>query len=808
MGVLTLVRELFTESRIALRAFRRQPTFFAAGVVTLALALGATIALISIVDAVLLRPLPYPRPERLYSLSATMSGADGRPAPFVLSPAEFVSLREQTTSFEQVEAMTLTEMAMTIGTAPETVRVGSASAGFLRLFGLDPTTGRGYSDGDDRQRAPVIVLDGGLWQRRFGSDPGIVGRSITLDGVSYQVVGITRTGYRPLLQSVDAWVPLGVRVDPATGGGRNLLGAARLRSGVSEAQALDEVRAVHAGVQRQFPQSHGKASLKMVDMHSALYGPYRPALLLALTGAIFLLLIACTNVANLAIGRVSQRRGEIAVRLALGASRGRILRQQLVEAGILCASASVLASLLFVVALPLLLAVNPGALPADLHLSVGPRLLLLLTATAFGTTLAAGLLPAWQASGTPALAVAGSSLRQSGTGDRRARRWLLAVQVAVAVLLISAAAVVSSSLFRLARIDPGFVAEGVLTMQLAPPVRYATPEGRALFVERVLNRVEQLPGVARAGTTQTTWRPLASMQARLQIENGPPDLTDNLFTNIRHVTPGYFDVLRVRVLEGRPFDDRDRIGAAPAAVVSQAFADRMWPGRSPLGQRVRRTSANAPWLTVVGVVNDVMDSGLGLPLGPTLYVPYLQQNSTTARVTLVVRAQGNPESLIATVRDAIWSVDPLQPIDQPQSVSGVLNASIAQPRFRTFVLSAFGLCGLVLACVGAYGVAAFAAVRRKREIGIRVALGADPSSVVRLVVLDAMIPAAIGGVAGALLAILVARTLASVLGHGESLDLSLSAVCAGVLLLCTAVASWLPARRSAYGTPIDALRMG
>ena len=240
MGVLTLAHELFTESRIAIRAFRRQPTFFAAGVLTLALALGATIALISIADAVLLRPLPYPRPERLYSLSAMMSGADGRPAPFVLSSAEFVSLREQTASFEQVEAMTLTEMAMTIGTAPETVRVGSASAGFLRLFGLDPTTGRGYSDGDDRERAPVIVLDGGLWQRRFGSDPGIVGRSITLDGVSYQVVGITRAGYRPLLQSVDAWVPLGVRVDPATGGGRNLLGAARLRSGVSEAQALDE----------------------------------------------------------------------------------------------------------------------------------------------------------------------------------------------------------------------------------------------------------------------------------------------------------------------------------------------------------------------------------------------------------------------------------------------------------------------------------------------------------------------------------------------------------------------------------------
>jgi putative ABC transport system permease protein len=807
MGVFTLARELFNEARIAIRAFRRQPTFFAAGVLTLALALSATIALISIADAVLMRPLPYPRPERLYSLSATMPDSTGRPTPFVLSPAEFVTLREQATSFEHVEAMTPTEMAMTMGTTPETIRVGSASAGFLQLFGLDPTVGRGYTEGEDRARAPVIVLDGGLWQRRFGSDPGIVGQSITLDGVSYQVVGVTRAGYRPLLQSVDAWVPLGARIDPARMG-RNMLGAARLRSGVSAAQAIEETRALQAGVQRQFPESHGKASLNVVDMHTALYGPYRPALLLALTGAAFLLLIACTNVANLAIGRVSQRRGEIAVRLALGASRGRIVQQHLIEAGLVCISAGVLASLLLVVALPMFLALNPDALPADVRLSLGPRVILLLTAVAFGTTLSAGLLPAWHASGTPALAVAGSSLRQAGIGERRTRRWLLAAQVAFAVLLISAAAVVSSTLFRLARTDPGFVAEGVLTMQLAPPVRYPTAEGRAAFVERVLDRVEQLPGVTRAGTTQTTWRPLASMQARIQLENGPPDLNDNLYTHFRHVTPGYFDVLPVRVLEGRPFDKRDRMGAAPVAVVSRSFADRMWPGRTPLRQRLRRTSPNAPWLTVVGVVDDVMDSGLGLPLGPTLYVPYLQQNTNTARVTLVVRVQGNPESHIASVRDAIWSVDPLQPIDQPQSITGVLNASIAQPRFRTFVLSAFGACGLVLACGGAYGIATFAAVRRRREIGIRVALGADPSSVVRLVVQDAMIPAAIGGAAGALLAVLAARVLTSVLAHGESLDLSMAALCAGILLICAAAASWLPARRSAYGAPVDALRMG
>lgn len=244
------------------------------------------------------------------------------------------------------------------------------------------------------------------------------------------------------------------------------------------------------------------------------------------------------------------------------------------------------------------------------------------------------------------------------------------------------------------------------------------------------------------------------------------------------------------------------------AVVSKSFADRMWPGRSALGQRLRRTSPNAPWLTIVGVVDEVMDSGLGLPLGPTLYVPYLQQNTNTARVTLVVRVQGNPESHITSIREAIWSVDPLQPIDQPQSVTGVLNASIAQPRFRTVVLTAFGACGLVLACVGAYGVAAFAAVRRRREIGIRVALGADPSSVVRLVVQDAMIPAAIGGVAGALLAFLAARALASVLAHGESLDLSMAALSGGVLLICAAAASWFPARRSAYGAPVEALRMG
>jgi putative ABC transport system permease protein len=807
MGAGSAVRDLRIEVRQTVRSLSRQPVFAIASVLTLALGLGATTAILTVADRVLLRTLPYPRPERLYLVRATLPGPDGNPAPYVLSAVEYLALKRNASSLEQVEAMAPTEMALTRDGVSNTLSVGTATAGFLHAFGLDPVIGRGYTDAEEQGKARVVVLDGGAWRRHFGGDPDMIGRTIQLDGVAHEVIGITPPGYQPMLQRMDAWVPMAVRVDPARPGIRGMLGLARLREGVSETSVMEQFRAVQAGVAREYPQTHARAILEFVDLHEALYGSYRPALLLMLAGVALLLLIACTNVANLAIGRLAYRRAEIALRLALGASRPRILRHQLLESGVICTIGGLAGVVLTVVLLPALLSVYPDALPRDLDLRPNGRAVLIFAVLVAVTVVAAGLLPSWHASRTSMLAIDGSGFRQgAGARERRVRRWLLTVQVAFAVLLVSTAAMVGTSLYRLHRIDPGLVADSVLTMQLAPPVRYPTVQERAAFLSRVLERVEQLPGVVRAGTTQTTWQPLASMQTRIELEDRPLELEENVITNVRHVTSGYFDVLRVAVEEGRAIDARDRLEAEPVAMVSRAFAERMWPGRSALGRRLRRLSPNAPWLTVVGVAEDVMDSGLGLPIGPTLYLPYLQQNTSIARITLVVQTAGDPEGFITAVQRAVWDADPRQPIDQAQALPAAMQASIAQPRFRAFVLSAFGIAALLLAGVGAYGVAGFAAVIRGREMGIRLALGAEPGSVTRLIIRDSMVPAALGVILGTSTAAVSAPVLRRVLADGESLDLTYTAICGAALLATVALAAWLPARRCTKREPIGVLR--
>ena len=389
--------------------------------------------------------------------------------------------------------------------------------------------------------------------------------------------------------------------------------------------AYEEVRAIEAGVARDFPQSHARAELVFREMHEALYGPFKPALMLLLTGVGVLLLIACTNVASLALGRVAERRGEISLRLSLGAGTQRILQYQLTESAVLSTMGCLAGATLALWALPAFVAIYPAALPADIDSAVQPRVLAIVSALMVLSTILAGLAPAWRASRVPAGGVlAQTTLRTAGhVRDRRTREWLLAGQLACAVILLSTAAVVSASFARLNRTDPGFDYEGVLTLQLAPPARYPQPQARAQFVARMIDRIKEIPGVVAAGTTQTTWQLLSSMQSRVEIEGRPVTPEDNIFVNIRHVTPGYFTALRVPVRDGRSIEESDTFGREPVAMVSQSFAERFWPGQPPVGRRIKRGTANAPWLTVIGVAGDVMDSGLGSPIGPTIYVPYL-----------------------------------------------------------------------------------------------------------------------------------------------------------------------------------------
>ncbi|HJU44640.1 MAG TPA: ADOP family duplicated permease [Vicinamibacterales bacterium] len=791
----------------AARFLIRSRSYSLAAVSTLAVGLAAAIAVMAVANAVLLRPLPYPRPDRLYRLNASTSNS---PQTFTLSPIELTRL-QQARTLEQVEGMTALEMSLTTDGNPETLKVGAASAGFLGMFGLQPGSGRGFTREEDSQRLPVAILDGGAWMRRFGGDPKIIGQSIRLDGTPYVVIGITPQGYRPLLQAVDVWIPLGAKDDPSRQFLRNLLAAARLAPNRSESEARAEILTIQQQIAKDYPQSHGSFALNFIDLRESLYGSYRPALAILGAAVISLLLIACTNVGNLTLCRVLDRRGEFALRASLGASRASIVRDQFTETAIVCLVGGAAGLLLAWWLLPLLLAVYPAAIPADAEPRIDVTVIMAMLGLIALSAMVAGLLPAFRAGGSPALsALAESSLRNIGSArERHTRNLLVIAQVALSLVLLGVAGVVLSSMQRLNRTDPGFDAEGVLTLQLAPPARYGDAAARASFLDRVLSRISELPEVQAAGSTQTTFQLNTTMTTRAEIEGRAAQPGEFMQVNIRHVTPGYVDAMRVRVVDGRPIDSRDRIGAPMVAMVSQSFARRYWPDQRAVGQRVKRviSSGPAPWLTVVGVVGDVMDGGLGADLGPTLYVPYFQQNTATARISLTIRSQGDPVAVANAVRHAIWSVDPLQPIDQVIPLQSALDDSVAQPRFRSLLMGLFAAFGLALACLGVYSVAAYGARQRAREIGVRMALGADHRQVTRFLLGRSLPPILFGSLLGLVAIGLLMQRVMSLLYKPTAADAVYVAGAFVVLLLCAVSATFVPAGRAARVSPSEVMRI-
>ena len=792
-----------------IRSLARARSYTTAAILTMAVGLAATTAVIAVSNAVVLRPLPYPRPDGLFRLNASTSTANSSQALFNLSPIEVVRL-QQAQTLEQVEAIAQSEMSLRVGGNPETLRVGAVSAGFLRLFGLQPTTGREFTAEEDAQRTPVAILDGGTWTRRFGRDPSIVGQAIPLDGAQYTIVGITPEGFRPLMQTVDVYIPLGAKDSPSVQYLRNAQVAARLAANRTPAEARAEILSIQQQIAKAYPQSHGSFSINFIDLRESLYGSYRSALLILAAAVASLLLIGCTNVANLTLCRVLDRRGEFALRASLGASRASIVGRQLMETAIVCVFGAAAGLLLTWWLLPAMLAIYPAAIPADAVVRVDLSVVLAMIVIVAVSAMVAGIVPAIRAGASPAQsALAESSLRNVGSyRERKTRQILVGAQVALSLVLLGVAGIVLSSMQRLNQVDPGFDVGRVLTMQLAPPARYPDAQSRASFLERVLARISEIPEVEAVGSTQTTFVPNTTMTTRAEIANQTSESGELMQLNIRHVTPGYFDAMRVRIVDGRAFDARDRIGTQMAAMVSESFASRFWPGQAALGQRVRRvgSAGNGPWLTVVGVFRDVMDNGLGAELGPTLYVPYLQQNTATARISLTIRTKSDPLALANTVRQAIWSVDPIQPVDAVQPLETALNDSVAQPRFRTLLIGVFGAFGLILACIGVYSVAAYGARQRTREIGVRMALGADRSDVTRLLIRGSMPPILIGSLLGLAGTAALAGRMITILYKPTAADAAYVGVATVLLLLCALGATLIPAGQAARVSPSDAIR--
>jgi len=800
---------VFRDLVLACRVLRRHPGYALTSIVTLALGLTTSTAIFAVVDAALLRPLPFADPDRLVSLSSMLPGPDGEEIQYALSEIEIVRWREARRTLAGIEALQPKSMALTGTGEPEVVSAAAVTSTLFSTLGVRPARGRIFTADEEARRVPLAVLSDRLWRRRFSASASAIGRTIALDSRVYEIVGIMPAGFRPLLDSSEVWIPLSPQVNPAQQGARMTAGVARLQSGATMAQAEAELGAISARIAGEFPSSHGKAHPQVISLRENLFGRQTPALVALAAGVLLLLLLACANVANLTLGHLAERRAELTMRTLLGASGWRVLQQQLAQSLIVAAIGGAVGLAAVAWSLPSLLALyaRDGATRADVH--VDWRVLFFAGAAIVATAILSGVLPAvrfWRVShegaATLSAARAGTSRR-----ERRIRAGLVAAQVSIAVALLCTAGTLIVSFERLLASPPGFTSDGVLSMQMMlPPARYADARARADFVEKIVDRVSAIPGVVSAGTTQTTFMPNESMQTGMYVDGRPNDGSPAETANIRHVTPGYFTTLHVPIVDGRALDRRDRLGATPVCVVSADFARQFWPRERAIGHRVRRSAAAAPWMTIVGVAGDVMDAGAGVTAGPTLYVPYLQNNTSTARVTLVVSTRGDPLASAGAVRQAIWSVDPNQAVDRVGRLADLLVTSASDQRFQTTLLAIFAVSGLLVSLVGVYGVAAASVSARRWEAAVRLALGARPEALVFMMIRETTDSVVVGVAAGVALFLALARLLEQLLYQTRGGDTRIVAAVVAVMSTSAIAAAWLQARRIATVSPTIAMR--
>ncbi|HEX3131581.1 MAG TPA: ABC transporter permease [Thermoanaerobaculia bacterium] len=795
----------------ALRFMRKHRGFAILIVLCLALGIGANSAIFSVVDAVLLRPLPYPDSDRLMVLLDIHQGAGSEAEEFNVSGANFLAWRDQSRSFEALEAMLAKPFNLVSGGEPERIEGAAVTAGFFDLLGTTMKTGRDFTADEDRPGGNrTVVLSDGLWQRRFGGDPGILGKPLTIDGQSYTVVGITKPGFR-FVQDADLWVPLAL--DPSDPPPQHqLIVAGRLKPSQTLEEVRSEMGTIAARLERDSPDTNAGYTVAVQPLRDSLVRERRRGLLLLLAAVGLLLLIACANVGNLLLVRASEQRNEIAIRAAFGASRGRLVRQTLTESVVLALAgglAGVPVAEAALWALPRL-ATEYASLLQDVRLDL--RVLVFTFILSLATGLLPGLLPALKTS-TPNLyrrLTAGGGRRSTeGVRGRRIQSSLVVFEVAVALFLLVCAGLMVKSFALINRVALGFDRENVLTAQVSLPESGYDNEQSALFWRDLIARVSALPGVAAAGATTVLPVAVEPVTTTFTLEgqaNDKPEETQ--MANFRRVSPDFFKVLDIPLKTGRLFTAGDDATATPVAVVSEEMARRYWPGQSPIGKRLLRTSeaAKQRWLTVVGKVGDIQDSALGAENGATFYVPIAQGARPTMVLVAKTKPSVEPMSLVPALRHTVLELDRNQPIDEIVTLEEHISGSLASRRFNTFMWTLFAALGMALAVLGIYSVLSYSVSQRSHEIGVRMALGAQAGDVVRLILRRGMGLALSGLVIGLAAAVLFTRVLENLLYSVRPTDPIVFAGIAVGLILVALLASWLPARRAARLDPIVTLR--
>ena len=814
-----MLEALWQDLRYGVRMLLKHPGFTFIAVLTLALGIGVNTALFSVVNAVLLRPLPYAEPGRLAQLyeANAQQGYDR----FAFSLANFVDHRDQQTGFEQMAAYFRRDANLTGAGEPERVQVAVVSASFFPLLRVQPLLGRGFlTEEGTPGKHRVAVLSYGLWQRRFGADPGILNQPVTLSGNVFTVVGVLPAhfqfpdpfGNNPLSDAapkVDLLTPLAY--DPKVLGDRGshfLQVLARLRPGVELAQAQTELRAIAGRLEEQYPDRNKGWTVNVFALQDEVVRTVRPALLLLLAAVAFVLLIACANVSNLLLARAAARQKEMALRLALGAPRARLLRQLLTESLLLALAGGAAGLALAYWAMRAFISFSPANVPRTDEIRLDGTALLFTFGTTLLTSVAFGLLPALQASKPDVNTTLKEGGRQAGSraGRPRTRRLLVVAEVALSLLLLIGAGLMIRTFISFQRVNPGFRTDNLLTMKLALPfAKYPEPQQQVAFYQQVIERVRALPGVQGVGAVSDL--PLAEGGFFAFIIEGRASASaqDDPSAVWRAINPDYFRTMGMRLRRGREFTEHDQPGAVEVIVINETMAASFWPGEDPIGKRIQIYDLQPmPWREIVGVVNDTKEAGLNAPTRPEIYVPFSQR--PRAAMTLIAHTAAGPEQLADAMRAAVRAVDPEQPVYRVSTMEQFFSAHVATPRATMFLMGALAVAALILAAVGIYGVMAYAVTQQTHEIGIRMALGATQRNVLRLVVGQGITLTLIGEVIGLAGAFALTRLMTSLLFGVSATDPATFTVIALLLTGVALLACYIPARRATKVDPLVALR--
>jgi predicted permease len=783
-----------TDITYAIRTFLRTPGFTLVAVLTLAIGIGATTAIFSVVNAVLLRPLPYADPDRLVTTRGSL--------------ADLRDLKASSQSFEGMAFWASNLYNLRIDSDSHQVRAGQVTRDLLPLLGVQPLLGRNFTVEDDRQ--DTVILSHALWQSRFAGDPGIVGRTMDLSGTTYTIIGVAPAWFRFPTADFQLWAPLGgidiKNPEQANNRAFRIFSAvARLKNGVTLQQAQAETQAFSARLAREFPATNEGVTYEVQPLYERLVGGAKPALRILLGTVVLLLLIACANVANLMLARTTVREREMAIRVALGAGRARLVRQLLVESLTLAIAGGLLGMLVTLWGIDLLRSVLEARLPRADGIRVDGVVLAFSACATLLTSLFFGLAPAVQA----ATGLAGS-LKEAGRGvagssrGRRLRRAIVIIETAMAVVVLVGAGLLVRSFVTLAGRDAGFAPANLFSFNVQF-ISLPNTASRVQVARALIDELAQLPGVEAAGAA-TGFPPVTPQRGtRFAVEGRTltPDQDDAYFIA---ATPGYFSALRTPVLQGRAIDDHDTAGGAAVVLINRTLASQLFPNQEAVGHRLKivNPEQSSDWRTIVGVVGDVRYRGLDEEPQPTVYTPFAQ--TPFMWLYVMVRSPGNVESMVRTLRAAVPSVHPSLTAGNVKPMTDVIAQSVAEPRFNMSLVSAFAALALLLASIGIYGVIAYSVAQRTHEIGVRMALGAARPDVLRLVLFEGIAIALAGVALGLAGALGLTRVMAGLLVGVSPRDPLTFGAGALTLLTVAVVASYVPAMRAARVEPMAALR--